>query len=311
MDVFLSHEFLSALLRGSVIAAIPLLLAGLGEQFSQKAGVLNIGIEGVMLAGAFVGFLVALNTGSLWAGFLAGAAAGALIGLVMAIFCVRLGLNQIIVGIAITLTATGITSLLHYFQFSKTYPRLPATDLLAIPGLSSLPVLGAGFFNHHPMVYLALLATLVFSFIYAKSFLGLNLTAAGEKPEALDAAGVNVGRTRTVALLVGGAMSGLGGAFLSEIGSGVFVPHMVHGAGFMSIVLAMLGRGRPTWVLIGALIFGTCLSATTALQVAGVNVSTDIIQMLPFLAIMLVLIVLGKRSRLPAALGVPYQRGAR
>lgn len=311
MDIFLSEVFLSALLRGSVLAAIPLLLAGLGEQFSQKAGVLNIGIEGVMLGGAFVGFFFALHTGSIWMGFLAGAVLGALVGLLIALFCVRNGMNQIIVGIAVTLTATGVTSLLHYFQFSKTYPRLPAADQLHIPGLSQLPVLGVGLFQHHPLVYLALGATAAISFVYRRTFLGLNLAAAGEKPDALDAAGVDVQRTRTLALTFGCMMTGLGGAFMAEIGAGVFVPHMTNGAGFMAIVLAMLGRGRPFWVLLGALIFGGCLSATTALQVAGVNVSTDVIQMLPFLAIMVVLLILGKRSHLPAALGEPYRRGVR
>lgn len=311
MDVFLSEAFLSSLLRGSVIAALPLLLAGLGEQLSEKAGVLNIGIEGVMMFGAYMGFLIALTTGSVWAGFAAAAILGAIVGLIIALLCVKFGMNQIIVGIAVTLTATGLTALLHYFQFSRTYPRLPATEVVPIPGLASLPTIGDGLFNHHPFVYLGLLSPLLFTYIYRHTFFGLNLASAGEKPEALDAAGVDVVRTRTIALAIAGAMSGLGGAFLSEIGSGIFVPHMTNGAGFIAIVLAMLGRGHPSWVLGGALLFGACLSATTALQVAGVNVSTDLIQTLPFLMVMLVLILFGKRSKMPSALGTPYQRGLR
>jgi len=311
MDVFLSEAFLSSLLRGSVIAALPLLLAGLGEQLSEKAGVLNIGIEGVMMFGAYMGFLIALTTGSVWAGFVAAAVLGAFIGLIIALLCVKFGMNQIIVGIAVTLSATGLTALLHYFQFSRTYPRLPATEVLAIPGLASLPTLGDGLFNHHPIVYLALLSPLLFAYLYRHTFFGLNLASAGEKPEALDAAGVDVVWTRTIALAIAGAMSGLGGAFLSEVGSGIFVPHMTNGAGFIAIVLAMLGRGHPSWVLGGALLFGACLSATTALQVAGINVSTDLIQTLPFLMVMLVLILFGKRSKMPSALGTPYQRGLR
>lgn len=311
MDVFLSDAFLSSLLRGSLIAALPLLLAGLGEQLSERAGLLNLGIEGVMMFGAYIGFLVALNTDSFWLGFLAALALGSVLGLIIALLCVRLGMNQIIVGISVTLTATGLTALLHHFQFSRTYPRLGAAEVLPIPGLSSLPTLGNGLFNHHPLVYIGLLLPLVFGFIYHHTFFGLNLASAGEKPEALDATGVNVARTRTIALMIGCAMSALGGAFLSEIGSGIFVPHMTNGSGYIAMVLAMLARGRASWVLAGSVLFGACLSATTALQVAGVNVSTDIIAMLPFAMVMAVLLLFGKRSRMPSALGIPYQRGVR
>ena len=311
MDIFFSEAFLSALLKGTIISALPLLLAGLGEQMSEKAGVLNIGLEGMLLAGAYVGFLVALMSGSVWLGLLMGGVIGAALSALFALLCVRLGMNQIIVGIAMTVTITGITALLHHFQFSRTYPRLEATALVPVPGLSQVPVLGNGLFNHHPLVYIALLSPLLFAFIYRQTFFGLNLASAGEKPEALDAAGVGVVRTRTIALLIAGFLAGLGGAFLAEVASGIFVPHMSNGSGFIAIVLAMLARGKPSWVLGGALLFGACLSATTALQVAGVNVSTDIIQMLPFLMVMVVLIVFGKRARLPGALGLAYQRGVR
>ena len=141
--------------------------------------------------------------------------------------------------------------------------------------------------------------------------LGLNLQAAGDKPAALDAAGVNVVATRVSAVLATGVLAGIGGAFLAEVGAGIFVPFMTGGAGFIEIVLAMLARGRPTWVLFGALFFGVCLSMTTALQVAGVDVPTDVIQMLPFAAVMAVLVIFGRRASLPAALGIPYVRGAR
>lgn len=311
MEVFLSEAFVAALLKGSLIAAVPLLLAGLGEQFSQRAGVLNIGVDGVMLSGAYTGFVVALLTGSLWMGFGAAMVTGAAVGLIVAFLCVRLGLNQIIVGIAVMLTASGLTTLFHQFQFSRTYPRLPAADILPIPFLANLPAVGTGIFQHHPLVYIALLSPIAFAFVYRRTFLGLNLTAAGDKPAALDAAGVNVVRTRTLALMVSGALAGLGGAFLSQVSAGLFVPHMTNGSGFIAIVLAMLGRGRPSWVLGGALLFGTCLSATTALQVAGVDVSSDLINTLPFVMVMLVLIFFGRNARLPASLGTHYQRGSR
>jgi simple sugar transport system permease protein len=311
MTGLFSEVFLSALLFGAVTAAIPLLLAGLGEQMSEKAGVLNIGIEGMMLAGAYLGFVGSFYSGSLWLGFLTGAAGGVAVALIMALLCVRIGLNQIVIGIALTLGLEGLTALLHHFQFSRSYPRLPAADATVIPLLSDIPVIGPAFFKHHLIVYLAVALVFGMSYLYRRTQLGLNLQAAGDKPAALDVAGIDVVRTRTVAVLTTGALAGLGGAYLANVGAGLFIPFITNGAGFLGIVLAMLARGRPVWVLFGALLFGVCLSLTTAMQVAGINIPTDVIQMLPFLAVMIMLVLFGRRASLPAALGIPYERGAR
>ncbi|MER9842536.1 ABC transporter permease [Mesorhizobium australicum] len=311
MTGLFSEVFLSALLFGAVTAAIPLLLAGLGEQMSEKAGVLNIGIEGMMLAGAYLGFVGAFYSGSLWLGFLTGAAGGIAVALIMALLCVRIGLNQIVIGIALTLGLEGLTALLHHFQFSRSYPRLPAADATVIPLLSDIPVIGPALFRHHLIVYLAVALVFAMSYLYRRTHLGLNLQAAGDKPAALDVAGIDVIRTRTTAVLTTGALAGLGGAYLANVGAGLFIPFITNGAGFLGIVLAMLARGRPIWVLFGALLFGVCLSLTTAMQVAGINIPTDVIQMLPFLAVMIMLVLFGRRASLPAALGIPYERGAR
>ncbi|TFF27157.1 ABC transporter permease [Jiella endophytica] len=311
MNGLFSEVFLSALLFGAVTAAVPLLLAGLGEQMSEKAGVLNIGIEGMMLAGAYLGFVGAFYSESLWLGFLTGAAGGAAVAALMALLCVRLGLNQIVIGIALTLGLEGLTALLHHFQFSRSYPRLPAADPTVIPLLADIPVIGPAFFRHHLLVYLAVLLVVVMSYLYRRTQLGLNLQAAGDKPAALDVAGIDVIRTRTIAVLTTGALAGLGGAYLANVGAGLFIPFITNGAGFLGIVLAMLARGRPVWVLFGALLFGACLSLTTAMQVAGINIPTDVIQMLPFLAVMIMLVLFGRQASLPAALGIPYERGAR
>ena len=311
MDALFTAAFLSSLLTGAIVAGVPLLLAGLGEQMSEKAGVLNIGIEGMMIAGAYLGFYVAWSSSSLWLGFLGGIGGGMIVAILMAVLCVRLGLNQIVIGIGLTLGAEGLTSLLHHFQFSRTYPRLPAPQRIDIPLLSDIPVIGPSLFGRHLLVYLALLAVVVLAYLYRRTNLGLTLAAAGEKPEALDVAGGHVTRLRVTAVLFTGAMAGLGGAYMANIGAGLFVPFMTGGAGFIGIVLAMLARGRPMWVLFGALTFGAALSLTTALQVAGSNIPTDIIQMLPFAAVMLVLVIWGRRARLPTALGHAYERGAR
>lgn len=303
-----SEAFLASLLFGAVTAAIPLLLAGLGEQMSEKAGVLNIGIEGMMILGAYLGFVAAFYSGSLWLGFLVGALGGMLVALIMVLLCVRLGLNQIVIGIALTLGLQGLTALLHHFQFSRSYPRLPAADKTIIPILSDIPVLGPALFQHHLLVYLAVLLVPLMAYIYRRTHLGLNLQAAGDKPEALDVAGINVQTTRMIAVLTTGGLAGIGGAYLANVGAGLFIPFITNGAGFLGIVLAMLARGRPIWVLIGALLFGICLSLTTAMQVAGMNVPIDLIQMLPFLAVILMLVLFGRKANLPAALATPYER---
>ncbi|BDA84837.1 ABC transporter permease [Aureimonas sp. SA4125] len=311
MSGFLSETFLAALFFGAVTAAIPLLLAGLGEQMSEKAGVLNIGIEGMMISGAYLGFVGAYYSESLWLGFLTGAVGGIAVAALMALLCVRIGLNQIVIGIALTLGLDGLTAILHHFQFSRSYPRLPAAEATVIPFLSDIPVLGPALFRHHLIVYLAVAMVVVMIWVYRRTQLGLSLQAAGDKPAALDVAGIDVIRTRTMAVLFTGGMAGLGGAYLANVGAGLFIPFITNGAGFLGIVLAMLARGRPAWVLIGALIFGVCLSMTTAAQVAGINIPTDLIQMLPFLAVMAMLVLFGRRASLPAALGIPYERGAR
>ena len=311
MSDLLTNAFLTAFVTGTITAGLPLLLAGLGEQISEKAGVLNIGLEGMMLVGAYGAFVAAFYSGSIWLGFAVGGLCGIVPALLMALCCVRLGMNQIVIGIALTLGAEGITSLAHHVQFSRSYPRLPKVATLEIPALSKLPVLGESLFNSQPLVYLALLLVGLLAWIFRASHVGLNLQAAGDKPSALDAAGVSVIATRSWAVVATGFLGGVGGAYLCTVGAGLFVPFMTNGAGFIAIVLAMLARGRPVWVLGGAMLFSGCLSVATALQVAGFNIPTDVVQMIPFAMVMIVLVLFARRAHLPAALGLPYQRGAR
>ena len=311
MDVLLNQAFLTTLLFGAVTAGVPLLLAGLGEQISEKAGVLNIGIEGMMLFGAYTGFVSAYYSGSFSLGFLAGGLGGALVASLVVLLCIRFGLNQIVIGIAVTLGMEGLTALLHYFQFSRTYPRLDLAPVWPLPHLSDIPILGRALFSHNPIVYLAVLLMIALAWLFRATYVGLNLEAAGNKPAALDAAGVSVVKTRAFAVLATGFLSGVGGAYMANVGAGLFVPFMTGGAGFIGIVLAMLARGRPVWVLLGAALFGISLAMTTALQVAGINIPTDVVQMLPFAMVMLVLVIFARHSVLPPALGLPYVRGER
>jgi simple sugar transport system permease protein len=310
VDELLKHAVLIALISGGITAGVPLMFTSLGETISERAGVLNIGLEGMMLFGAYSGFLGAYFLHSSWLGYLTGMAGGTFIAAFMMVFCVWLGLDQIVVGIALTIGAQGATSVLHGAQFG-TRPSLGNFPTVAIPGLSRIGILGPSLFTQPLIVYLGLALVVLVHWIFRSTNLGLNLRAAGEKPEALDAAGVSVVATRSWATLSTGALAGLGGAYLAIIGAGTFVPFLTQGQGFIGIVLAMLARGKPLWIIVGSFLFGMSLSLTTALQLAGVNIPIDYVNMLPYIAVIVTLILFARRSYLPPALALPYARGAR
>jgi simple sugar transport system permease protein len=303
--------FLSALISGAILAGLPLLFAGLGETLGEQSGVLGIGQEGYMLIGAYAGFNGALYGHSPWVGLLCGVVAGMVVSLIVVFLSVRFGLDQIVVGIGIILLAEGVTSVLHAVQFGASYPRLEAMGDLPIPGLSEIPVIGESIFSQ-PLIFWIGIGLIFFVRWFLRSTRwGLSLRAAGEKPRALDAAGVDVTNTRSWAVLASGALSGLGGAYLAVVASGVFVPYMTNGLGFVAIVVAMLARGRTGWVFAGAFLFGICLSIATALQIVGIDVPTDVVYMLPFVAVMVALVAFSRRAYLPAALATPYRRDGR
>jgi ABC-type uncharacterized transport system permease subunit len=281
---FWTEVFWASVIGGGLVAGMPLMLAAIGETISERAGVLNIGLEGMMLFGAYGGFLGAYYGHTQWLGYLAGGLAGMASSLIMVVLCVRLGLDQIVVGIAITLAGEGITAVLQEVEFGATYP---------------------------PLVYLAIIFVGVLSWAFRATNIGLNLRAAGEKPEALDAAGVSVIATRSYAVLATGFLTGLGGAYLAVVGAGIFTPFITQGQGYMAIVIAMLGRGRPWWVLFGSLLFGITLSLSDSLQIIGITISTDVVHSLPFVAIIVALLLFARRSYLPPSLALPYVRGTR
>ncbi len=313
----LTQVFWTSLLAGGLVAGVPLMFTALGEAISERAGVLNIGLEGMMLLGAYAGFLGAYYGHSEWVGYLTGMAAGVGASLFMVVLCVRLGLDQIVVGIAITLAGEGITSVLYQSHFSSSQPRLGAPPTNPIPLLDRIPILGKPINGEFPLfsqpviVYLGLAFAVLLAWIFRATNVGLNLRAAGEKPEALDAAGVSVVATRSYAVLTTGALAGLGGAYLAIVGTGGFQDFLTQGQGFMAIVIAMLARGRPLGVVAFSLLFGVALSLSTLLQIAGISLSPDVVHMLPFASIIVALIVFARRAYLPPALALPYVRGAR
>lgn len=311
MIQFLSEAFLTAFVVSMLASAVPLMLSAIGETVGEQSGVLNLGIEGILLIGGYFGFVGTLATGSFWIGFLAGALAGLALSSIMMILCVWLGLDQIVVGIGLTLAGTGISSMLYDFHFALSKPRLGLDAPWRIPFLSDIPVIGAGLFAQPGMFTVSILLLILASVWMHRTTPGLRLRAAGQQPAALDAAGGSVLRARSLAVLFGGAMSGLGGAYLALISAGTFTPGMTHGMGFLAIVVTMLARGRFLWVALISLAYGLFIATGTALQLTALDLPNDVITMMPFIAVLLALTFFARRSALPPALATLYVRGAR
>lgn len=289
MSTLLTAPFLIAVIIGALAAAMPLLLAALGEFIGERSGVLNLGIEGVMLVGAYTGFVVALSSGQLWLGYGA-AVAAALVATVPMLLAVTLGLNQIVVGLAVFLAGLGLTSVLHEAFLATTNPRIGL-------GVSWL-------------VPFALLLAVAIGFWLKRSVVGLRLTVAGLNPRALDVAGYSVPRIRATSVLFGGAAAGLGGAYLSLNVVGSFTPGMTHGVGFLAIIVVMLARTRVSLVVLSSLAFGAIVSLGTASQFTPVSLSTDLIEIIPFVLVMLVLTLTRFRTPHAQTLGNMYTRDA-
>lgn len=310
MSDLLTAAFISAFIVACIAGAIPLMLAAVGETVGEQAGVLNLGIEGMMLIGAYVGYVVALESGSVWIGMLGGAIGGAAISLVMLVLNIWLGLNQIVLGIAITLAGRGVTSVLYEQNYSTTAPRVDV-DRWQVPGLSELPAIGTSIFSQSGLFWLAIVLAVAASWFLRRSNWGLSIRAAGQKPSSLDAAGGSVMRTRSQAVLIGGVFSGLGGAYLSLLGTGAFTPFMTNGIGYVAIIVTMLARGRILWVAAVSLIFGVTVAVGTVLQLTSLSIPTDVITMLPDIVIMIVLLVFARSVYISPVLGAPYARGTR
>ncbi len=307
---FLDEAFFVVLLGTSLRASTPLLLAALGETYAESSGILNLGIEGMMLSGAFGGFVVALFTESILCGFIAGVLIGLVLALLTGFLTITLGVNQIAVGLGITIFGSGMTSFLFRILFGTRFPTLSVmATKMRIPLLTDIPYFGEAIFNQHLVVYIALVLIPTLHILLYRTHFGLKIRAVGENPVSADAAGINVARVRHICLLIGGLLSGLGGAFLAIGDLSFFVNNMTLGRGFIAIAIVMLGKWNPYWVLLGAILFGVTQSLSSGLQVLGVDVRPEFILMLPYVAVVIALVFIARNTFLPSALGVPYRRG--
>jgi ABC-type uncharacterized transport system permease subunit len=301
---------LIAYLEASVRLGVPLALAALGETLSQRSGVINIGLEGSIIAGALGGALGALATGSPAVGVVTGAGAGLLVAAVFALFVVVLNTDQIITGTAVTLGGLGFTAVIYQSRFGATGTALslPTLDVLRVPILVDLPAIGPAFFAQAPTTYLAYLLAPLFWWVLFRTEWGLEIRAAGEDPEAAAAAGVRVRTLRAVMCLLAGALAGIAGAHLALAHTGTFSEGMSAGKGFIAIAVVVLGRWNPLLVLAAAIFFGAASALQFALQTLGLDIGYQLFLAFPYVLTLAALAGWVGRSRAPAALALPWPR---
>jgi general nucleoside transport system permease protein len=293
------------LLASLMVAATPILLAALGELVAEKAGVLNLGVEGMMIVGAVTGFIIAVETGNPWVGFVAAAIGGAALSMIFALLTQVLLSNQVATGLALTLFGLGFSALLGQGYVGIRAPRVPDWD---IPLLSDIPFVGPVLFQHDPIVYFSLLlVAAVWAFLkYTRA--GLILRAVGESHDSAHALGYKVVRIRVAAIAFGGACAGLGGAYLSLVRVPQWTEGMTAGAGWIALAIVVFASWKAGRVLLGAYLFGGIAVLQLNLQAAGVKVPVEILSMSPYLITILVLVIISAdRSR--AALNAPAALG--
>lgn len=295
-------------LASGIRLATPYLYAAIGETFGQRSGVLNLGVEGQMLLGAFAGFYVTFTTGNPWYGLLAAMLVGAVLGLAMAFVSVTLQAEQGISGIGFYLFGLGMSDLL-FQRTLGTVETVKGFQPIHIPVLSDLPIVGEIFFNHNILVYFAFLLVPLAWLVLNKTTIGLKIRAVGQNPEAVDSLGVSVAQVRYATVTMGGLMSGVAGASLSIALLNVFQQNMTNGLGFIAVALVYFGGWRPFGVLAGSLLFSMVNSLQLWVQVKGIPIPSDIAVMMPYVLTILALVVAVQRVRPPAALSKPFERG--
>lgn len=305
-DLF-SATVLIGIFASGIRLATPYLYAGIGETFSQRSGVLNLGVEGQMLLGAFAAFYITFITESLWLGVMTAALVGALMGLAMAYVTVNLRAQQGISGIGFYLFGLGMSDLL-FQKLMGTVETIQGFPKIYIPGLSDIPGIGEIFFSQNILVYGAYLLVPLGWFVINKTTLGLKIRSVGENPDAADSLGVSVERIRYFTIILGGTLSGVAGASLSVGLLNVFQQNMTSGQGFIAVALVYFGAWRMAGVLGGALLFSLINSLQLWIQVLGIPIPSDIAVMMPYVLTILVLVASVSRVKAPSALTRPFER---
>jgi len=309
MSEIFTTAVMVAVVASAIRLAVPLLLASLGETFGQRSGVLNLGVDGIMLLGAFTGYYAVLKTDNVWLGLLAGAVVGLVLGLASAVIAVTLKAEQGISGIGVYLFGLGMSDLLFQKLVGTPIPidQFPVVD---IPLLSDIPYIGEMFFQHSLVIYLAFLSIPVATFVINRTTFGMKIRAVGEYPDAADTLGVSVAGVRYATEIIGGTLAGIAGAVLA-ITLGIFQQNLTNGAGFIAIALVYFGAWRPTGIMLGSLLFGFVNAFVLELKTLEIipRDLSNLASMAPAIITILALVFVARRFRAPSALTKPFTRG--
>jgi simple sugar transport system permease protein len=307
----LQGTIIISMLASMVRIAAPILLAALGELVTEKAGILNLGVEGIMLTGAFIGFLVAYQTNSIPIALVVASLAGGLMGLLMVFMAATLKVNQVVSGLALNLLASGLTFYWYRVVFANmegATPTIVTMKVAKIPLLSQIPVLGEVLFSQHPLTYFAIIMVPLIWYFINKTKYGLEIRCLGEDPRSIDIKGINVTRRQYFSVIFGGLMGGLGGAFLTICSAGLFLPDMSAGRGWLAIVVVIAGNWKPFRILLAALAFSFFDAFQLQAQSLGVHFPYQILLALPYIMAIVLLVTSRAKSEAPGRLGVPYLR---
>lgn len=299
---------LTQFLTSAILMATPTLLAALGIVFSERAGIVNIGTEGMMLVGALAGVLGSLWTGSVWLGALFAMAVTVVFAAIFAFFTVTIKADQTIIGTGMNILAAGLTTTVRraVFGASSSPPTIDIFRPVEIPLLSSIPVIGPAFFSQPLPVYLAFLFVPLAHFVMFKTNIGLKLRSVGENPRSCDTVGINVARTRFLAILYSGALAGFAGSFVSMGQLSFFTEGMIAGGGFIALAAVVFGNYTPRGVMMAALIFGLSKATETQLMAMGTGIPSQFPTMLPYAITIIAICVMVRKSNKPASSAIPY-----
>ena len=315
MSFLLEATFWISLLGASVRIAAPLLLAALGETVAERAGLLNVGVEGMVVLGAFFGLFGVYASGQPLVGFATGFAAGALTGLIFGLITVMRGADQVVTGIVLNIFCLALASYFYQSLFASAneVPQLTSMSIVRVPCLSTLPFVGRVLFAQKPLVYCAFLLVPIFWIALDHSRWGLNVKAVGENPEAVDSAGVNVWAIRLQAATIGGAMAGIAGGAIAIDQVGAYVDGMIAGRGYITLAIVVFGGWRPWRVAAACLLFGAADGLQLRLQISGIGLPNQLLIALPYVLTIVVVAIVAHRGGYPSAINRPYlpHRGVR
>ena len=309
----MNGAFVSSIILATVRMAVPLLFIAMAELYSERAGMVNIGLEGLAAVGALGGFMLAFTTGNVWLGILCGALAGALVNMVYAFATITLCANHTVYGMAVNLLAPALASFIYrvYFGTGSSLMQITLMPGVGIPVLKDIPFVGPLLFDQTPMVYLAFALVIFTMIFFNKSKAGLNYKAVGEHPKAAATLGINVIGVKYLSCLICGALAGMGGAYLTTCYSTTYTEGIVSGRGFIALAAVIFGRWSAGGVLLACLFFGFCDALQIRLQVGSYGIPYQFFQMIPYIATVAVLTVIGMKKAGPKGVGKPYLREQR